>query len=120
MPTPPPPEHSRWKPGQSGNPAGYSRGRRQIDDMIDLIEETSGAQRAISKAWLKQVLAGSYPHLREYLERRDGKVPTPVEAVQTPGIDWSALDNECDTERPINRKPIDSEGVRAISESGKS
>jgi hypothetical protein len=80
MPTPPPPEHTRWKPGQSGNPQGYSRGRRQIDDLIQLIEETKGAERAISRAWLKQILGGSLPHLKEYLERRDGKVPTPVEA----------------------------------------
>ena len=79
MPSPPPPEHTRWKPGQSGNPKGYSRGRRQIDDLIRLIEETDGAERAISKAWLKQILSGSLPHLKEYLDRRDGKIPTPVE-----------------------------------------
>jgi hypothetical protein len=39
MPTPPPPEHSRWKPGQSGNPAGYSRGRRTRDLLRRLIDE---------------------------------------------------------------------------------
>lgn len=28
MPTPPPPEHSRFKPGQSGNPGGKAEGDR--------------------------------------------------------------------------------------------
>jgi hypothetical protein len=98
--------NTKWKPGQSGNPSGYSRGRRQIDDMIDMIEETAGAERAISRSWLKQVLAGSYPHLREYLERRDGKVPTPVEAIETPTVDWSELNVDRDTERPKAAKRV--------------
>lgn len=71
----PPPEHTRWKPGQTGNPNGYSRKRRQIDDLLALIDETAGAERAISKAWLKELLKGNIAHLREYLDRRDGPVP---------------------------------------------
>lgn len=115
MPTPPPPEHTRWKPGQSGNPQGYSRGRRQIDDLIQLIEETKGAERAISRAWLKQILGGSLPHLKEYLERRDGKVPTPAEAIETPTVDWSELNVDRDTERP---KAANSNRPESVPESG--
>ena len=109
--------------GVSGNPKGRPRKNisdSQIDDLLNLVDETPDAERLVSKAWFKQILKGSYPHLREYLERRDGKVPTPVETVQRPEIDWSAIDNECDTERPINRKAVDSEGVRPVPESRES
>jgi hypothetical protein len=76
-------EPHKWKPGQSGNPAGYSRKRRQIDDLLALIDETNSAERAISKAWLRELLKGNIAHLREYLDRRDGPVPkTPDETGQ--------------------------------------
>lgn len=97
MPFPNP--STQFKKGQSGNPNGYSRGRRQIDDLLELIQETAGAERAISKAWLKKLLNGEFQHLKEYLERRDGKMANKVEMTNT-AVDWSALDNEGDTERP--------------------
>lgn len=62
-----------WKPGESGNPVGHSKGRRQTADLLALIEET-GATRAISKVWLRAILAGDFTFLREYLDRSEGKV----------------------------------------------
>jgi hypothetical protein len=109
--------------GVSGNPKGRPRKNisdSQIDDLLNLVDETPDGERLVSKAWFKQILKGSYPHLREYLERRDGKVPTPVETIQRPEIDWSELDNERDTQRPNVKPTVNPEGVHAIPESGES
>jgi len=69
-----PNDETKFRAGQSGNPAGYSRGRRQTDDLLRLIEE-AGATRAISKVWLKAILEGNVAFLREYLDRTEGKSP---------------------------------------------
>jgi hypothetical protein len=61
-----------WQPGQSGNPTGYSRGRRAIDDLLDLIDER-GAGRAVSEKWLEMLLAGEFRFFKEFLDRRDGR-----------------------------------------------
>ena len=99
---PPNPQNLKppWPAGVSGNPKGRPPRKKQVDDLLQMIDETPGMERAISKAWIKQILAGSLPHLKEYLERRDGKVPTPVEAIETPTVDWSELNVDRDTERP--------------------
>lgn len=86
-----------------------------MDDLIDLIRTTAGAERAISKVWLKRILNGDFQHLKEYLDRRDGKVPTPAETVEAMPFDWSGLDNECDTERPA---ATDSEGSKPVPDQG--
>lgn len=113
MPNPENIKPHQFKPGQSGNPNGYSRGRRQIDDLLELIQETAGAERAISKAWLKRLLNGEFQHLKEYLDRRDGKLANKVEMTET-RVDWSALDNEGDTERPS----VSATGPKPLPESG--
>lgn len=61
-----------WQPGESGNPAGYSRGRRAIDDLLELIHEKN-ADRALSVKWLQLMLEGDFRYFKEYLERRDGQ-----------------------------------------------
>jgi hypothetical protein len=61
-----------WVPGQSGNPNGYSRGRRAIDDLLDLIHE-KGQERAVSEVWLQSLLAGDFRFFKEYLDRKDGQ-----------------------------------------------
>ncbi len=68
-----PPKEYQFKPGQAGNPAGYSRGRRAVDDLLDLIAEKK-ADRAIAAKWLEMMLKGDFRYLQAYLERRDGKV----------------------------------------------
>jgi len=119
-----PPNPQNLKPpfpkGVSGNLKGRPKKGQAFDDLIAMIDKTPGAREGIAKVWLQRILKGEFQYFREYLERSDGKVPSPTEIIQTPEIDWSALDNECDTERPINRKPVDTEGVRAIPESGES
>ena len=40
MPTPPPPEHSKWKPGVSGNPAGRPPGSKSMSTVIrEMLED---------------------------------------------------------------------------------
>jgi len=65
-----------FKPGQSGNPGGYSKGRRQIDDIRDLIEEM-GLTRKISGVFMRKVLEGDPRFMQMFLDRHDGN---PTEA----------------------------------------
>ncbi len=66
----PPVEH-RFKKGESGNKRGYSKKRRQIDDLIALIDERD-LTRAISVRWLRMILSGNYQFFKEFMERHDG------------------------------------------------
>jgi hypothetical protein len=63
----------RWAPGQSGNPAGHSRGRRFTNGILDLITEKS-ADREIAKVWLREVLAGNRHYFKMLLDRVEGPV----------------------------------------------
>jgi hypothetical protein len=58
-----------------------------------------GRESQLVDAWFEQAMNGSYPHLREILDRTEGKVASKVEVTES-RVDWSALDNEGDTERP--------------------
>ena len=69
-----------WQPGQSGNPAGYSRGRRAIDDLLELIHE-KGQERVVSEVWLQQMLEGDFRFFKEYLDRKDGQPDQAPEAI---------------------------------------
>ncbi|MGE3744470.1 MAG: DUF5681 domain-containing protein [Sphingomonadaceae bacterium] len=60
-----PPKHSRWTKGQSGNPSGRKKGKRDLRTDLDAeLNETvpiteNGRQRRITKqqAFLKRILA---------------------------------------------------------------
>lgn len=88
----------RWKKGESGNPQGYSQKRRITDALKRKLSEP-GREDQLVDAWYDAAVNGSYPHLREILDRTEGKVASKVEVTENK-IDWSALDNEGDTERP--------------------
>ena len=102
----------RWKKGESGNPQGYSRNRRLTDAIKRKLSEP-GREEQLADAWFEQALSGSYPHLREILDRTEGKVASKVEVTET-RVDWSALDNEGDTERPS----VNPTGPKPLPESG--
>lgn len=71
---PMPPIATRWQPGQSGNPAGYSRSRRISDAIEKLLDEDDNLER-VAKRWLHAVLSGEdFRYLKELLERTEGKV----------------------------------------------
>jgi hypothetical protein len=63
-----------WQPGQSGNPAGYSRKRRATDNLLSLIDRGE-ADDQIAEMWLKMILSGDFRFFKEYLDRTEGKVP---------------------------------------------
>lgn len=105
MPTPPPPKEHQFKPGQSGNPAGYSRGRRAVDDLLDLIAEKK-ADKAIAAKWLQAILEGDFRYMKEYLERRDGKVKDEVEVkAARPPVAFEVGDDGRNPDLPISAGP---------------
>lgn len=81
----PPPEEHRWKPGQSGNPAGTTKARRDVAALNKLIEEL-GAEPGIAKTWLTEAIGDrkngrdpNFQFFRLLVEYRNGK---PAEAPQ--------------------------------------
>lgn len=88
----------RWKKGESGNPHGSSQKQRLTAAIKRKLCEP-GCEDELIDSWFRQAVNGSYPHLREILDRTEGKVASKVEVTENK-IDWSALDNEGDTERP--------------------
>lgn len=103
---PPNPQNLRpqppWPKGVSGNPNGRPPKGRAFADLIQLIEETPGAERAISKVWLQQILKGNLGYFKEFIERSDGKVPTPVDVTAT-----DATGNDFITITPTEDQPSD-------------
>jgi len=94
-----------WKPGQSGNSAGHSKARRMAAELQKHLESTGDLQEII-EALVREAKGGSFQHIKEVFDRIDGKVPTPIEQVDSPVVDWSNLDKEGDT-----ADPTDSEGA---------
>lgn len=75
MPTPPPPAHTRFKPGQSGNPGGRPKGlmehvRRQTKDGHEIIAILQEILRNKKNAPEHRIQAA-----RELLNRGFGRVP---------------------------------------------
>lgn len=68
----------QWKPGEPGNPKGYSKARRTTDALVKLIE-SAGNDDAIAQVWLDRIKAGDFRFYKEYLDRTEGKVPEKVE-----------------------------------------
>ncbi len=76
-------EATKWKPGQTGNPKGYSRKQRAIDHLMDLIE-IEDLDELIARKWKEMILSGDFRYMKEYLDRRDGKVKDIVEIENKP------------------------------------
>jgi hypothetical protein len=68
-----------FKPGQTGNPKGYSKGRRLHGELWRLIEERN-ALEPLATVWLTKALQGNFPFFRELLKRIDG--PTLAEEMK--------------------------------------
>lgn len=65
-----------WKKGQSGNPAGKAKGRKSIIALIEerLYKSKNDAEReAVVTAYIESMKAGSFQHLKEFIDRQDGK-----------------------------------------------
>lgn len=101
-----------WQPGQSGNPSGYSKDRRMTTQLLKQLE-ADGELDEVVTALIREAKKGSFQHIREIFDRLDGKVASKVEVTNNQP-DWSALDNEGDTERPS----VNPTGSRTLPESG--
>jgi len=67
---------TQFKPGQSGNAPGYSRARRFTDRLLKLIEDRD-ADGKIAEMWLAAILAGDFRYFKEFIDRTEGRSPSP-------------------------------------------
>ena len=73
----PPPEHTRWKPGQSGNPGGRPKGESLTAKMRRVLEQEHNGRLIadlVAERIVREALAGKFPFAKELLERVEGKV----------------------------------------------
>src|SRR5206468_9547493 len=73
----PPPAQYRWKPGQSGNPSGKGQ-RESLTAMLRRVLEREHNGKPIGELLVerlvKEALTGKLPHIKEVLDRVEGKV----------------------------------------------
>jgi uncharacterized protein DUF5681 len=70
------PEH-QFKPGQSGNPAGRPKGASLIDMLRRVLEREHQGRpvgELLVECLVKEGLKGKLPHIKEILDRVEGKV----------------------------------------------
>lgn len=80
-----PPAQTRWKPGQSGNPAGrpksltFSEACRKL--LAEIEDETTQetVADALARVAIREARAGSAQHLKEINDRVEGKVTQPID-----------------------------------------
>ena len=79
MPRKPPPEATRWKEGQSGNPAGRPKTKTLSEyareQLAEIVDETTGKTRGqqIVESWLANCIVTPALML-SLLDRTEGKV----------------------------------------------
>ena len=81
----------KFKPGQSGNPAGRPKGRTLTNRLKAILEEEVNGKtvaQALMEAGVKAALKGDYRYWNHIAERIDGKVAQPHEHT---GEDGGAL-----------------------------
>lgn len=93
----PPPEHTRFKPGQSGNPGGKPRGLLTADKVSGIIgqffdktlEELQAimdnpkatmGEKMVASAMLKSAETGDFNRVEPILQRGIGKVKEQIES----------------------------------------
>jgi hypothetical protein len=67
-----------WKPGQSGNPGGRPKRKPLTDTLLEVLEDPKECE-ALVRVWLKRAQKGSVTHLREILDRVEGRVALPMD-----------------------------------------
>jgi hypothetical protein len=80
-----------WKPGQSGNPNGYSRKRRIYDRLCEILDRKRGdttIEEALCEAAVVEGLNGSIQHFIAIRDSIDGK---PRQSFEVSGPEGSAI-----------------------------
>ena len=103
-----------WPKGTSGNAGGRPKKPLQIALEAEL-DAKPELLRAMVQKGLKMALEGDFRYWSAIWDRLDGKVMTNIEISDKPAIDWSAIDNECDTPP---RKTVDTKGPEPLPSSG--
>jgi len=69
-----------WKPGQSGNPKGRTKGASITDRIRAMLEADGGkAMEAVAEVFLKECRLGKFPFAKEIIDRIDGKISEKIE-----------------------------------------
>jgi hypothetical protein len=80
-----------WKPGQSGNPNGYSRKRRIYDRLCEILDRKRGdttIEEALCEAAVVEGLNGSIQHFIAIRDSVDGK---PRQSFEVSGPEGNAI-----------------------------
>ena len=73
----PPPVHTRWKKGQSGNPGGRPKGESLVALMRRVLEQDHHGRpikEILAERLVKEALAGKHAFVKELLDRVEGPV----------------------------------------------
>jgi hypothetical protein len=73
----PPPAHTRWKPGQSGNPGGRPKGESIVALLRRVLEQEHHGRplkEILAERLVKEALAGKHAFVKELLDRVEGPV----------------------------------------------
>lgn len=77
-----PPKEYQWKPGQSGNPGGKGK-RESLTAMLRRVLEKDHNGKSIGELLVerlvKEALGGKLPHIKEVLDRVEGRVKEKIE-----------------------------------------
>jgi hypothetical protein len=72
-----PPEHTRFRKGQSGNPGGRPKGRSITAALRELLDREHNGRviaELIAERLVRDALQGKFPQAKEILDRSDGRV----------------------------------------------
>ena len=100
-----PPLETRFRPGQSGNPAGRPKRKTLGERIADLLDETDlygkpipggrSVADLLAEAIVREALKGKFAFAKEVLDRTEGKVPDRVAGPEGgPTMDLSVLSDE--------------------------
>jgi hypothetical protein len=91
MSNPNPSPSTRFQPGVSGNPKGRPKKTPAFDELMAVIGNDPEGKKRIAEMWFDRILKGDYQFFRDFLERSDGKVPSPVEVTEKNESDTGVL-----------------------------
>lgn len=80
----PPPMHTRWKKGHSGNPKGRPKGTGVTDRIKAILDQETKnggtVADAMARAAIRAALGGDFRFWQEIVNRSDGKVPDQIQS----------------------------------------
>lgn len=72
-----------FPPGQSGNPGGRPKGKTVMSAIREILEDDA-EREAVARAYVDQMKGGAFQHLKEVIDREEGKVPDRLETKTVP------------------------------------